>query len=90
VAKGICNPQTALLGNTCILHGCGGAVNGREFVVYASSNGVYWDDGHMIAPVKGGCYYSNNLVLQDENGKPCLLVQYSDTYRDACVNVMHL
>ncbi len=88
VAKGIRNPQIALLEDTYILHGRGADFKG--FVFYTSKDGVNWDDGYMLESEKSMCYYSNNLVLEGDNGKKRLLVQYSDVYKEACVNVMHL
>jgi hypothetical protein len=88
VAKGIRNPQTAYLDGTYLLHGR--AADGRGFVLYTSPDGLEWDEGHILEPDKERCYYSNNLVLPDPHGKSRLLVQYSDAYRGACVNVMHM
>lgn len=87
-AKGIRNPQTAILNNTYILHGR--AANGKGFVFYTSSDGLQWDDGYLFESEKRSCYYSNNLPLRTPEGKERLLVQYSETYRPVCVNVMHL
>jgi len=88
VALGIRNPQTAILGGTYILHGR--AAGGKGFVFYTSTDGILWDNGYLFEAEKSKCYYSNNLLLRNPEGRERLLVQYSDTYRDACVNVMHL
>ena len=88
VAKGIRNPQTAFLNGTYILHGR--AAGGKGFVFYTSADGLQWDEGYLFEAEKCSCYYSNNLPLLDPEGKARLLVQYSETYREACVNVMHL
>lgn len=89
VAKGIRNPQTALIDGVYILHGRG--EKGADFVFYTSENGVDWDEGIYFIDKKGAaCFYSNNLNLRDEKGN-FLLVQYSDTYELwGKVNVMHL
>ena len=87
VGKGIRNPQIALLDGVYLLHGRG--ENGRDFVFYTSKDAFHWDEGVYLGRSDGGCYYSNNLNLRDENG-PFLLVQYSDVYDGwARVNVMH-
>lgn len=88
VDKGIRNPQTAILDGVYILHGR--AKGGVGFVFYTSSDGLNWDEGLLLEAEKRMCYYSNNLVLNAGNGKSKLLVQYSDTYADCRVNVMHL
>ncbi|WP_146605309.1 sialidase family protein [Jiangella anatolica] len=88
VAKGIRNPQTAYLDGVYLLHGR--AANGRGFVMYTSSDGLNWDDGWMIEAEKQRCYYSNNIVVPSPEGGDRLLVQYSDAYQGARVNVMHL
>ncbi len=38
----------------------------------------------------GTCFYSNNLLLKDGDGKEHLLIQYSHSYFDKCVNVRHM
>ena len=94
--KGIRNPQTAILDGIFILHGRTGDRNG--FVIYTSENGSEWDEGVLIEHKNylAGAYYSNNLNLEDEDGK-FLLVQYSSPYTNetnpyyiATVNVKHL
>jgi len=89
VKRGIRNPQTAILGNTYFLHGRG-AITDTAFVLYTSTDGIHWDDGHLLAPERPACYYSNNLVVHDGNSPAHLLIQYSETYRECCVNVMHI
>ena len=84
--KGIRNPQTAVVNGIFLLHGRG--EKDRGFVFYTSPDGTVWDDGVYLETEKKLCYYSNNLVLRDGK-REHLLVQYSDVYRDACVNVMH-
>lgn len=97
VAKKIRNPQINVLDGQYILHG---RANATGFVLYTSADGLHWDEGHMLngkhfpEQTFAGCYYSNNLVL-DNPGKPGekrMLMQYSELYNntDCCVNVMHL
>ncbi len=88
LAKGIRNPQTALIDGVYILHGRAENISG--FVFYTSENASDWDEGlYFIRKENSFCFYSNNLNLRDEEGN-FLLVQYSDTYADdARVNVMH-
>jgi len=94
--EGIRNPQTAILDGIFILHGRTGDRKG--FVIYTSENGSEWDEGYFVEHKNyiAGAYYSNNLNLEDENGK-FLLVQYSspytkekDPYYIATVNVKHM
>lgn len=88
VAKGIRNPQTALIDGVYILHGRAG--NSEGFVLYTSEDAVNWDEGCFIIRRKDApAFYSNNLNLKDEKGN-FLLVQYSDNYSGAKVNVMHM
>ena len=63
---GIRNPQTALIDGVYILHGRNAALTG--FVLYTSKDAHLWDEGCCIADKKGLCYYSNNIVL-NQNGK---------------------
>ena len=52
-----------------------------------------WDEGSTVREISYpcGCYYSNNIVLKDENGKERMLIQFSESYKyeSACVNVLH-
>lgn len=83
---GIRNPQTALIDGVFILHGRNASLTG--FVLYTSKDAHLWDEGCCIADKKGLCYYSNNIVL-NQNGKNRLLIQYSECYESQCVNVYH-
>lgn len=85
--KKIRNPQISLLDGTYILHGRAGRCG---FVFYTSPDGIHWEEGFLFEPEKGGCYYSNSIVLNDPEGGKRLLVQFSQTYERACVNVMHM
>ncbi len=87
VAKGIRNPQTALIDGVYILHGRASDCEG--FVLYTSEDATNWDEGEFIVRKKCLAYYSNNLNLKDEKGN-FLLVQYSDSYSGTRVNVMHM
>ena len=90
--KGIRNVQVSRIGNGFVMHGRAflGTEWGRGFVIYTSPDGIEWDEGILLESEKRCCYYSNNLLLKDDAGRERLLVQYSDVYRDACVNVMHM
>ena len=81
------NPQTALIDGVYILHAR--AENHSGFVFYTSLDGYNWDEGTYFSHVHGSCHYSNNLNLKDEKGN-FLLVQYSEVYEAARVNVMHV
>lgn len=89
LAKGIRNPQTALIDGIYILHGRAGDTKG--FVVYSSENASDWDEGTLIVSKENvSAYYSNNVNLHDENGN-FLLIQYSDTYEGLTkVDVKHI
>lgn len=88
VAKGIRNPQINYLDGVYILHARAGGVKG--FVMYTSTDATHFDEGTMLIEKKDAyCFYSNNIVLEDEKGK-YMLIQYSDTYDGSCrVNVWH-
>lgn len=87
VAKGIRNPQTALIDGAYLLHGR--ASNDEGLVLYTSEDATNWDEGCFITQKRAPAYYSNNLNLKDEKGN-FLLIQYSDSYSGAKVNVMHI
>ncbi len=87
VAKGIRNPQTAIVDGIFVLHAR--AEQWTGFVLYTSRDGSHWDEGEYIGTNTGGCYYSNNVLLNDPNGGKRLLIQYSECYHRDCVNVMH-
>ncbi len=92
--RGIRNPQTAQLDGIYVCHGRGEQAYG--FVFYTSTDGQNWTKSFLAGTKRGGCYYSNNLVLT-ENGKSWLLVQYSELLSETSeippysqVNVLHL
>ena len=90
--EGIRNPQTAQLNGVYILHGR--RAGGRGFVFYTSLDGQSFDEASFLGRARGGCYYSNNIILKDRNGNDRMLVQYSETYSlehgQHCVNVKHV
>ncbi len=89
VKEGIRNPQTALMDGVYLLHGRNAGCDG--FVLYTSTDGQNFDEGTYLGREKGLCYYSNNIVLKDTDGRNRLLVQYSELYgENDCVNVKHL
>jgi len=90
LAKGIRNPQVALIDGVYIAHGRSADVKG--FAIYTSENGYDWDEGiyfnYWDHPI--GQYYSNNINLRDEEGN-FLLIQYSESYDgSARVNAKHV
>lgn len=86
VEKGARNPQTALIDGVYILIGRGKEYKG--FVFYISDDGNTWDEGLFVED-DGSAFYSNILPLKDNKGN-FLLVQYSESYDGARVNVKHL
>ena len=87
--EGIRNPQTAQMDGVYILHGRNAGASG--FVFYTSNDGHNWDEGTYLGHIGGGCYYSNNIVLKNENNQNRLLVQYSECYGvEHCVDVKHV
>ena len=83
VAKIARNPQIAYINGQYILHGR--SENGVNFVFYHSSDSFHWDKGTIVSELldgnpRGGCYYSNNLVIKGADGIDRLLVQYSEQY----------
>ncbi len=91
LAKGSRNIQTARIGGIFVLHCRGEEINRNKFPLYTSLDGYHWDEGEFIDQTDfGTCFYSNNLLLKDENGNERLLLQYSHSYFDKCVNVRHM
>ena len=87
-AKRIRNPQIVRTDSGWLLHGRNGG-DGDGLVLYASSDGIHWDEGIMVdvRPGPGTGYYSNNLYLRSLNK---VLIQYSHVYDKNRVNVMHV
>lgn len=88
VKDGLRNPQITQIDGVFIAHGRNAQRTG--FVLYTSKDGQNWDDGSYIGNATGVCYYSNNIVLKDKDGKNRLLIQYSENYgQGSCVNIKH-
>ncbi len=90
LAKGIRNPQVALIDGVYVVHGR--SADARGFAIYTSEDGYDWDEGiyfnYWDHPI--GQYYSNNINLKDEQGN-FLLIQYSESYDGSMrVNVKHV
>ena len=91
LAKGSRNIQTALVDGVFVLHCRGEEVNRNKLALYTSLDGYTWDEGEFIDSTEHNtCFYSNNLPLKDKNGKTKLLIQYSHSYFEKCVNIKHM
>ena len=91
LAKGSRNIQTALIDGVFVLHCRGEEVNRNKLALYTSPDGYTWDEGEFIDSTEHNtCFYSNNLPLKDKNGKNRLLIQYSHSYFEKCVNIKHM
>jgi hypothetical protein len=92
-AKRIRNPQVARVNGGYILHGRAGCVAKdlpMHFVLYTGTDGIHWDEGRYIYACEGQtAYYSNNIVLDLENGAQRVLIQASTPYSKGCVNIAH-
>ena len=92
VAKRIRNPQIARTKEGYICHGRSG--NSRDmpldFVMYTGKDGIHWDEGRYLCHKDGAvAYYSNNLVLDHDDGSQTVLIQASVPYDGARVNICH-
>lgn len=87
LAKGIRNPQIGYIDGVYILHGR--AESNTGFVLYSSTDCENWDEGTFIAELQTWCYYSNNIVLKAPDNSNRMLIQYSEAYKGARVNVLH-
>ena len=87
LAYGIRNPQVNVIDGIFVCHGRNKDCSG--FVLYTSLDGSLWDNGEIIGTKQSLCYYSNNIVLKDDDGSNHMLIQYSESYENACVDVMH-
>ena len=81
-AKRIRNPQIARVKGGYILHGRSGCVTEDmpiSFVLYTGEDGVHWDEGVYVCDgdPKHAAFYSNNLVLNEEDGSQRMLIQAS-------------
>ena len=98
LAKGSRNIQTALIDGIFVLHCRGEEINRNKFPLYTSLDGYTWDEGEFIDSTDcGTCFYSNNLLLKDKDGKERLLIQYSHSYYNElhkhyskCTNERHM
>ncbi len=92
-AKRIRNPQVAKVKGGFLLHGRAGCETPEldpDFVLYTSADGIAWDEGVYICRVSNqSAYYSNNLVLDKEDGTQRVLIQSSVPYDRGRVNVCH-
>jgi len=91
LAKGSRNIQTALIDGVFVLHCRGEEVNRNKLALYTSENGYDWDEGEFVDSTEyNTCFYSNNIVLKNKEGKSRMLVQYSHSYFEKCVNIRHM
>lgn len=88
-ARAIRNPQLSRkIGNLYFLHGRSGSLSRdpRHLVLYASSDGIHWDDGTILhhKDIGGGDAYSANEVIgkYDPGVANRLLIQSSIAYED--------
>ncbi|MBR6708855.1 MAG: exo-alpha-sialidase [Clostridia bacterium] len=93
VAKRIRNPQVGKVRGGYILHGRAGCVSHElppHFVLYTSADGINWDEGIYLCAIETqSAYYSNNLVLNRDDGSQRVLIQSSVPYDHGRVNVAH-
>lgn len=89
--KRIRNPQLRYFGGYFLLYGRAGQYTPpQDFVLYTSPDGENWDEGVYLCHKKAGnCFYSNSLIVHDENGGERLLLQASDSYYLHRTNVKH-
>lgn len=94
-AKQIRNPQVAAFKGGFVMHGRSGSKGDEEirghFVLYASPDGVHWDEGRYLQTRTAGAgAYSNNLLVRDPDGGPeRLLIQASHAYEKSKTNIHH-
>ena len=91
--KMIRNPQIINFNGTWFLHGRSGHVYPVEgcgnFVLYASDDGIHWDNGHYLyMKTAGHGAYSNNLIVHDPDGADRLLIQCSRAYYENRTNIL--
>ena len=102
-AKRIRNPQVTRVRGGYILHGRSGCET-RElpihFVLYTSEDGIHWDEGEYLCLglPRAGAFYSNNLVLDEDDGGQRVIIQSSVPWEnwlgasgegDGRVNICH-
>ena len=92
-AKRIRNPQVAKVKGGFILHGRGGCETPElppHFAFYTSLDGINWDEGTYLCAVPDqSAYYSNNLVMDLDDGSQKVIIQSSVPYDKGRVNVAH-
>lgn len=92
-AKRIRNPQVAKVKGGFILHGRSGGLGDKlpmHFVLYTGKDEIHWDEGEYICTCGDlTAYYSNNIVLDQENGSQRVLIQASVPYSKGRVNISH-
>ncbi|MBR4865961.1 MAG: exo-alpha-sialidase [Clostridia bacterium] len=90
VKGGLRNPQINLIDGVFVAHGR--SMELKRFMLYTSRDGENWDEGSAVRSLSYpcACYYSNNLVLTDRDGKNRMLIQFSESYDRERVNVMHM
>ncbi len=93
--KRIRNPQVARVKGGYLLHGRSGCESHElpiNFVLYTSCDGLTWDEGKYLCTLQGAAFYSNNIVLDAEDGGQRILIQSSVPYekeQELKVNVSH-
>lgn len=91
--KRIRNPQVVKVKGGYLLHGRSGCETEElpfYFVLYTSPDGIHWDEGKYLCETEGrSAYYSNNIVLDTEDGGQRVLIQSSIAYDNAKVNIAH-
>ncbi|MDE2701195.1 MAG: sialidase family protein, partial [Gemmatimonadota bacterium] len=95
--KRIRNPQMAVLNGSYFMHGRSAFLQGKKeekghFVLYASRDGLAWDDGiYLRMREEGIAAYSNSIVVGSLNPhkRNRLLLQASHAYEQHLTNVYH-
>lgn len=79
--KRIRNPQVTGTKGGYLLHGRSGCLTNELppcFFLYTSPDGIHWDEGVYLCEIRSAAaYYSNNLVLDMEDGTQRVLIQSS-------------
>ncbi len=98
-SKRLRNPQLCCLDGVYFIHGRSGGIDHDpampcNLVLYSSLDGLHWDEGVFLR-VSGEnewgkmAYYSNNCVTGRYGSDKRVLIQSSDPYFEACVNIKH-
>lgn len=103
-AKGIRNMQlSGKLGDLYFMHGRSGSYSGElvggdpgpgNFVLYASRDGIHWDDGIVLmsrlqTPGGGDCYSANEIIGKYDPATPEKLLIHSDVSYSGAKTNMH-